>query len=296
MLPAARLLGHGITLGTWTVSQPSDALSCRGAWYFAMSSGSAPPPMRVASSGQSICLGEQQVTERLEPDRAAVEAADDAVDRSPLPDRHGVHTSVGRQPLRPGVQVVAGVGVASDDGAKVACSLRAQTHWIDQLERAVRRLEHVEVVDVAVYEHGVSVIVGAAATLDARESGLEGRSGTRLTRLLPQPRKQLGILACLVRARRKVNIGADRTPEPGSDVAQHVMPRAWIRHDVVQGSAESLEQDRATVEIHPQQARAAIAVGKAQRGGFEGEIPPSPRNPDLEDSRRPLGAVSYTHL
>src|SRR5664280_3845479 len=128
-----------------------------------------PPPMLVASSGQSICLGEQQVPERLEPDLAAVEAADDAVDRSPLPDRHGVHTSVGRQPLRPGVQVVAGVGVASADGAKVACSLRAQTHWIDQLERAVRRLQHVEVVDVAVYEHGVSIIVGAAATLHARE-------------------------------------------------------------------------------------------------------------------------------
>jgi len=65
--------------------------------------------------------------------------------------------------------------------------------------------------------------------------------------------------------------------------------RARIRHDVVQGSAESLEQDRATVEIDAQQARAAIAVGKAQRGGFEGEIPPSPRNADLEDSRRPLG-------
>src|SRR5664280_3414968 len=65
----------------------------------------SPPPMQVASSGQSICLGEQQVPERLEPDLAAVEAADDAVERSPLPDRHGVHTSAGRQPLRPGVQV-----------------------------------------------------------------------------------------------------------------------------------------------------------------------------------------------
>ena len=38
---------------------------------------------------------------------AAVEPAGDAVDRSPLPDRGGVHTSVGGQPLRPGVQVVA---------------------------------------------------------------------------------------------------------------------------------------------------------------------------------------------
>jgi hypothetical protein len=36
------------------------------------------------SSGQSICLGEQQVTEWLEPDLPAVEAADDAVDRSQI--------------------------------------------------------------------------------------------------------------------------------------------------------------------------------------------------------------------
>ena len=137
----------------------------------------APPlPMRVASSGQSICLGKQQVTERLEPDLAAVKAADDAVDRSPLPDRHGVHTSMGRQPLRPGMQVVTGVRVASDDGAEVACSLSAQTHWIDELERAVRRLEHVEVVDVAVDEHSLSVIVGPAATLHAPESVLDGCS------------------------------------------------------------------------------------------------------------------------
>ena len=233
-----------------------------------------PPPMQVASSGQSICLGKQQVTERLEPDRAAVEAADDAVDRSPLPDRHGVHASMGRQPLRSGVQVVAGVRVASDDGAKVACSLRAQTHWVDQLERAVRRLEHVEVVYVAVDEHGLSVVVGAAATLSARQSILDGRSGTRLTRLLPQPRKQLGILARLVRACRKVNIGADRTPEPDSDLAQHVMSRTGIRHDVVQGSAESLEQDRATLEIDAQQARAAGGLSDRERSRSTWTPPP----------------------
>lgn len=42
---------------------------------------------RSRSSVESICRGEQKVTKRLEPDAPAVEAADDAVDRSPLPDR-----------------------------------------------------------------------------------------------------------------------------------------------------------------------------------------------------------------
>ena len=59
-----------------------------------------------------------------------------------------------------------------------------------------------------------------------------------------------------------------------------------IRHDVVDGSPESLEQECAAVEVVAQQARAAVAVGEAQRGRLEGEIALSPWNADLEDSRR----------
>ena len=109
------------------------------------------------------------------------------------------------------------------------------------------------------------------------------------------PRQQVGILACLVGARRQVDIGTDRTPGPGSDVAHHVVPRRGIRHDVVHGSPESLEQERTAVEVVAQQARAAIAVGEAQHGGFERDFAPSPRNADLEDSRRPVGECRLDH-
>ena len=84
-------------------------------------------------------------------------------------------------------------------------------------------------------------------------------------------------------------MGADRTPEPGSDVAHHVVPRRGIRHDVIHGRPESLEQERVAVKVVAQQSCAAIAVGEPQRGGLEGEIATSPRNADLQDSRRPVG-------
>ncbi len=178
---------------------------------------------------------------------------------------------------------------------RIACSLGAQADRIDELERAVRRLEHVEVVDIAVYEDGVAVIVGAAATLHAGESVLDGRFRARPTRLLPQTRQQVGILARLVGARRQVDIGTDWTPEPGSDIAHHVVPRRGIRHDVVHGSPESLEQERTAVEVGAQQAHAAIAVSETQHGGLEGDLAPSPRNADLEDSRRPIGECRLDH-
>ncbi len=73
------------------------------------------------------------------------------------------------------MQVVAGVGVASDDRAEITCTLSPEPDWIDQLELAIAGLESVEVVDVAVYEHGVGVAVGAAATLRAIERVLDGR-------------------------------------------------------------------------------------------------------------------------
>src|SRR4051812_35623994 len=97
------------------------------------------------SSIQSICLGQQQVAEWLEPDMSAVEATDDAVNRAPVPDRFSVHTSVSGQPPRPRVQLIVAAGVAPDDGAEVVRSLSAQAPGIDELERAVRRLEHIHV-------------------------------------------------------------------------------------------------------------------------------------------------------
>jgi hypothetical protein len=77
----------------------------------------------------------------------------------------GVHTGAGGQPLCSGPRVVAAVGVASHDGAEIARWFSPQAERIDELGRAVGRLQHVEVVAVAVYEHGASVVVGAAATV-----------------------------------------------------------------------------------------------------------------------------------
>jgi hypothetical protein len=50
---------------------------------------------------------EELVAEGLEPDAAAVKATDDAVDRSPLPDRGRLDACTHGQPLCSGSQVVA---------------------------------------------------------------------------------------------------------------------------------------------------------------------------------------------
>jgi hypothetical protein len=61
-----------------------------------------------------------------------------------------------------------------------------------------------------------------------------------------------------------------------------------IGHDVVQGGSESLEQERVAVEVVAKQARTAIAVGEAQSGGLEAEVPTSARHTDLENGRCPV--------
>src|SRR2546427_6691454 len=162
--------------------------------------------MSQDSSGQSICLGEQQVAEWLEPDLSAVKAADDAVDCSPVPDRPGVHPSVGGQPGRSVAQVIAAIRVAPDDGSEVVSSLSAVAARIDELETAVRRLEHIQIVDVAVYQHSVSIIVGKATTDRARQGVLDGRFRARVPGLLPKPRQQVRILERLVSTRRQLDI------------------------------------------------------------------------------------------
>lgn len=163
-----------------------------------------------------------------------------------------------------------------------------QAARIDELEGAVRRLQRIEVVDVAVYEHGASIVVGAAATVHAFERVVDGFLRARPSRFLPQPRQQVGILACLVGTGGQVDVGADRAPQPGRDVAQHVVPSSRVGHDVVQGGPESLEQERVAVEVVAKQARTAIAVGEAQSGGLVAELPPCARNTDLENGRCPF--------
>lgn len=134
----------------------------------------------IGDSGRSLCvesirLREQQVSEGLEPDAPAVEAADDAVNRAPFPNRGGVDAGATGQPFRSSVQVVAGVGIASHDGAEVARGLGPQATGVDELERAVRRLERVGIMDIAVHENGESVVVGALAAGRAGERVLNGR-------------------------------------------------------------------------------------------------------------------------
>ena len=73
------------------------------------------------------------------------------------------------------MQVVAGVGVASDDRAEITGTLSPEPDWIDQLEPAIAGLESVEVVDVAVYEHGVGVVGGRGGDSPRNQRVLDGR-------------------------------------------------------------------------------------------------------------------------
>ena len=63
------------------------------------------------------------------------------------------------------------------------------------------------------------------------------------------------------------------------------MPGPGIRNQVVQGTAESFEQDRVTVGIDPQQPCAATTVSQAQRIDLETENASTARNSDLEHRR-----------
>ena len=112
------------------------------------------------------------------------------------------------------------------------------------------------------HEHGVRVVMGVAPTLRAIESVVDGRLRARPSRLLPQPREPVGGPACHLGAGGKVDVRADRTPQPDCEVAQHVLPGQGIGHDVVQSRPESLEQECIAIEVATQQACAAISVSK----------------------------------
>jgi hypothetical protein len=58
-------------------------------------------------------------------------------------------------------------------------------------------------------------------------------------------------------------------------------------HDVVQGGAEPLEQQRVAVEVVAKQARAASALGEEQGGGLEAELAPSAGTPILRTAAVP---------
>ena len=87
----------------------------------------------------------------------------------------------------------------------------------------------------------------------------------------------------------KVDVGADRTPQPDREVAQQVVPGQGIGHDVVQGRPEPLEQERVASRSSRSKRAAAVALREAKRCRLEAELLADAGNTDLEHGRGSVG-------
>ena len=129
------------------------------------------------------------------------------------------------------------------------------------------------------------VVVGGDAPLRACAGVLDRALGARPAGALPGLGDERGERAALLGAGGKAR-ARGRPPHAARDVAEDRVAAAGRQAGGVQRGPEALEQQCADGGVVAQQARAAFAVGEAQRGDLVPDASRAVRHRDLEDRGR----------
>ena len=174
-------------------------------------------------------------------------------------------------------------GIAPHEDSQVVLGFGQEAVRIDQLEAAVV-LESVQLVHVAVDQHGPLVAVRLPPPASAGQGMVDSLLGARTVELLPRRHDEVGEPSGLGRPRGQPAVWR-RPPYARSGGAENLQATGERQSKLIHGQAQPLHEQRALVGVVPVEHRASVSADEAEDGRLVGGVVPGPWDEHLQDGR-----------